>query len=197
MCKDALHLGHAFRHCLTIGLPQVGRVYARGNRFAASARTRRAPGRRDGAGEASAHGSSRIPHDSVRPGMLDGPGGQVLLAGASSEHASAHSSAEHAPLHGTCTISGETVRGGMLRAGGQKTAQDENYLLALERITSAATTTQVKMTAPAATGGTGESSMTRCPDSLAPPEGRAVRSRASKKPSGSAGPSSTVSTAKK
>lgn len=130
MCKDALHLGHAFRHCLTIGLPQVGRVYARGNRFAASARTRRAPSRAEGgwprrvAEHAPAHGLSRIPHDSVRQGMLDrnvrrGMLGATKLARRTRrkrhEHASAHantvapasSRAEPHPCTGTCSTGPE------------------------------------------------------------------------------------------
>ena len=54
---------------------------------------------------------------SVRRGMLVGPGGQVLLVSASSEHASAHGSAEHASMHGTGGKSSETMHWGMLGAG--------------------------------------------------------------------------------
>ena len=133
MCKDALHLGHAFRHCLTIGLPQVGRVYARGNRFAASARTRQGPGRGPGAEDAGhgpqaehafTHGSSRIPHDSVRQGMLGwnvhrGMLGATKLARRTlqkrHEHALAHanavtpalSRAESHPCAGACSTGPE------------------------------------------------------------------------------------------
>lgn len=87
------------------------------------------------------HGLSRIPHDSVRRGMLErnvrrgmlgGPGGRVLLASASFGNASAHGSAEHAPMHETGDKSSETVRWGMLGAGWRKATPDEGYLLALE-----------------------------------------------------------------
>lgn len=100
-------------------------------------------------------------------------------------------------MHETGDKTSETVRWGMLGAGWRKATPDEGYLLALERITSATAARHARTATPAAAGGTAESSLTRDADSPAPPDGRAVRSRASEKPSDSAGPSSTVSTAKK
>ncbi len=125
MCKDALHLIYAFRHCLTIGLPQVRRVYARGNRFAASARTHRAPGRGRELGPSMSPCTERA---ASRPASCAGacsmsPSSQALLVRASPGHASAHGFAEHAPMHGTSGASGKTVRGGMPGAAARRPRQ--------------------------------------------------------------------------
>lgn len=116
MCKDALHLGHAFRHCLTIGLPQVGRVYARGNRFAASALTRRAPSRAGGgwprrvAEHAPAHGLSRIPHDSVRQGMLGWNVRRGMLGATKLARRTRRKRHEHASAHANTVAQHHRVR---------------------------------------------------------------------------------------
>ena len=116
MCKDALHLGHAFRHCLTIGLPQVRRVYARGNRFAASARARRVLSCRLQTEHASMHGMSRISRESVRRGMLDFIVRRGMLGVAELARRTRWKRLEHASAHGTDGIWTETVHRGILGA---------------------------------------------------------------------------------